>query len=297
MNNFLANQTLSYIWNHPNCQSHRISSIAKFVGWQLYKRLTKRYLDIKLVPSIKLRCHPDSCSASAALYCGLYDYNEMNFLLHYLRPEDSFLDVGANIGAYTLLAASIIRSGFVYSVEVLPKNYDRLQENIQLNHLKQVKTYSTAISDQTGKILINLCDRDSMAFITQTEGEHTISVATDTLDRLLAEELIDNLMLAKMDIEGAELLALQGATSLLKRQRPPVWILEINSTMRHLKITEKDVVSFLKSYGYGLYQYDANLNRLQAIASNEKSGNNVLAIADSALDFVRDRLTSFSKPI
>ncbi|PSO76936.1 MAG: hypothetical protein BRC44_14965 [Cyanobacteria bacterium QS_4_48_99] len=57
----------------------------------------------------------------------------MKFLLRYLRDEDSFLDIGANVGVYTLLAASKVRSGWIYSFEALPKNYQRMQENLKLN--------------------------------------------------------------------------------------------------------------------------------------------------------------------
>jgi len=74
----------------------------------------------------------------------------MNFLLRYLRPKGSFLDVGANIGVYTLLATSKIDSGSIYSFEALPKNYKRLQENIRLNQFEHVKTYEIAVADQAG---------------------------------------------------------------------------------------------------------------------------------------------------
>ena len=107
-NNLLINKIIRYIWFHPNNRKKQFLSLYKFFGWQLYKRITHRHLDIQLLNNLKLRCYPDSQSASAAIYCGLYDYDEMIFLLRYLRDEDSFLDIGANIGIYTLLAASII---------------------------------------------------------------------------------------------------------------------------------------------------------------------------------------------
>ncbi|NEP54131.1 MAG: hypothetical protein F6K65_37215, partial [Moorea sp. SIO3C2] len=129
MNNIFAYQTLQYIWSHPNNKTQQIKSILKFIGWQIYKRLFKRYIDTQLLPEAKIRCYPDSYSASAALYCGLYDYDDMNFLLRYLRDSDSFIDIGANVGIYTLLAASKIKSGLIYSFEALPKNFYRLKEN------------------------------------------------------------------------------------------------------------------------------------------------------------------------
>jgi FkbM family methyltransferase len=288
--NIFALNTLKYILSHPNCKKQKIKSVFKFVWWQLYKRITHQYVDIEVVPNIKIRCYPDGYSAATVMYCGLYDYNEMNFLLRYLRPSDSFLDIGANVGIYTLLAASRIKCGSIYSFEVLPKNYNRLEENIQLNQLQQVKTYQIAISDFTGKISLNLAEGDSMPFITAATSDKTIQVNTDTLDNLLQNQPLANLTLAKMDIEGAELLALQGAKSLLEQQRPKVWILEINEAVNNFGHQKEDVIDLLQSYGYGLYTYDADNNQIQSIELEEKQGHNILAIANDSLEFVCDRL-------
>jgi FkbM family methyltransferase len=289
--NILALKTIEYIWLHPNCKRQKIRSILRFFGWQFYKRLTQRNLDILLTDKVKIRCYPDSRAAAAVLYCGLYDYHEMNFLLRYLRPEDSFLDIGANIGVYTLLAAAKIHSGSIHSFEALPKNYQRLKENLKLNQLNQVKTYELAVSDCTGTVALNLAEGDSMPFITKTATKNTITVPTDTLDNLLQNQSFANLTLAKMDIEGAEILALKGAISLLKQQHPYVWILEINETVNYFGHQKQDLVDLLNSYGYNLYSYNADTNQLQPITLEQQQGNNVLAIANSALDFVQTRLT------
>ena len=289
-NNLLALKTLNYIYSHPNAQEKKIQSTVKFCAWQIYKRLTNNHLDINLLPQVKLRCYPNSYSASAALYCGLYDYDEMNFLLRYLRSEDLFIDVGANIGIYSLLACSIIDRGQVYSFEALSTNYQRLQENIELNNFTQAKLFSLAISDRSGNISFNVTGNDSTAFIGEDSQANTIVVPTDTLDNIAKNIEIDNLTLVKMDIEGAELLALKGARSLLQQQRPEVWILEINDTVEHFGHTKKDIIDFLQSYNYDLYHYDAKKNQISLVDWSKHQGNNVLAIANSALDFVRDRI-------
>ncbi len=294
MNNIFALGTLNYIWSHPGNASNRISAVVKFVGWQFYKRLTKKFIDIQLVPGIKLRCYPDSRSASAVLYCGLYDYHEMNFLLRYLRPEDSFIDVGANVGVYTLLAASIIQSGSIHSFEALPKNYERLRENLKLNQLQQVHFHEIAVSDRRGQILLNTAEGDSMPFITTQATEKTIRVSTDTLDHLLSDHPLETLALGKMDIEGAEIFAFKGATSLLRAKHPPIWILEILDSTSHAEYQKQNVVNFLKEYGYNLYNYDTSTNQVSLVNLENKQGNNVLAIADSALDVVRNRLSQAS---
>ncbi|MEL6458190.1 MAG: FkbM family methyltransferase [Cyanobacteria bacterium J06621_15] len=272
--------------------------MSNFFKWQIHKRIINRNLDIQIVPSVKLRCYSDSQSASAVIYCGLYDYDEMNFLLRYLRDEDLFLDIGANIGVYTLLAASKIKKGLIYSFEALPKNFARLTENLSLNQFKQVKPFSIAISNSTGNINLNITDKDCTPFIMPNRTENTvdrsspksIAVPTNTLDSLLQHESLNNLTLAKMDIEGAEILALKGATSLLNKQLPYVWILEINDTVNNFGHSKQDVVDLLEQYGYVLYYYDADTNNLHEIKLEQQQRKNVLAISKSALSFVQDRL-------
>jgi FkbM family methyltransferase len=290
MNNALGFATLNYIWSHPNCQKTQIQSIFKFITWQFYKRVTRRAIDIQIIPDVKMRCYPDSRSASAALYCGLYDYNDMNFLLRYLRPEDSFLDIGANVGIYTLLAASKIVSGKIYSFEALPKNYKRLHENLALNHFDQVQPFSVAVSDRRGEIALGLAEGDSMPFINLNTTSNTITVPTATLDDLLKDAPVNTLTLGKIDIEGAELLAFKGAQALFANQCPQVWILEILDATEQFGYGKQDLVDWLKIHGYGLYAYNAVTHQLSPITLDQQDGNNVLAIADSALQFVRDRL-------
>ena len=199
----------------------------------------------------------------------------MKFLLRYLRGEDSFLDIGANVGVYTLLAASKVRSGWIYSFEALPKNYQRMQENLKLNE------------NVVGEIDLNLSDGDSTPSIINTKKSHnTTTVSSDTLDNLLKNHPLEKLTLAKIDIEGAELLALKGAISLLEQKHPQVWILEV------LGASGQELVNFLYSYGYSLYQYSADTNKISPISLEQKQGNNVLAIANTAIDFVRARLVS-----
>lgn len=293
-NNLLINKIIRYIWFHPNNRKKQFLSLSKFFGWQLYKRITHHHLDIQLLQNLKLRCYPDSQSASAAIYCGLYDYDEMNFVLRYLREEDSFLDIGANIGIYTLLAASKIKSGCIYSFEALPTNYLRLEENINLNNLTQVKPLSIAIADSVGSVTIsNNTKSDSKAFITTNTTDtaaESLQIPSSTLDNLLHTGNLNHLTLAKMDIEGAEILALKGATSLLQQQRPHVWILELFNGVNH-DYCKQDIVNLLQDYGYGLYHYNADTNQLQSITLESVRTDNVLAIANSALNFVHSRLS------
>ena len=296
-NNVFASKTLAYIWTHPENRGRQIQAIGRFTCWQLYKRLVHHSFDIELGDGLRLRCYHDSRSASAALYCGLYDYDEMNFLLRFLQNGDSFLDIGANIGIYTLLAARQTPAGQIYSVEALPKNAVRLKENLSLNQFNNVTVYEVAASSHQGHVTLNLADGDSTPSISVTTAKTkkldrpSLQVSTDTLNNLIVDS-VEHLTLAKMDIEGAELLALKGATLLLQQHRPMVWILEINSQIQNFDYTAEDLVDFLDSYDYGLYKYSADNNQVSPISLDEQTGNNILAIARPFLNLVHQRIKS-----
>lgn len=290
MNQIAAINSIKYIWSHPNNQHKKTQSILKYFGYKLYKILKLKPIDIEILQGVKIRCFPKSYTSDCVIHCGLYDYNEMHFMIRYLREEDSFLDIGANIGIYSIIAASKINSGSIYSFEALPENYARLQENIKLNRFQQVHAYPIAISDNKGTVALNIGEGDSLPFISNSHTTNTISVATETLDNLLDNQDISQLTLAKIDIEGAELLALKGAANLLEKQRPIVWIMEINYTVNHFNYSQQDVVDFLESYDYFLYEYNASSNSINPVKLNEKKGLNVLVIAKKYLDFVCERL-------
>src|SRR5262249_339561 len=67
-----------------------------------------------------------------------FDYDEMHFLLRYLRPEDNFLDVGANVGVYTILASSVVTRGEIHAFEPSTQSQLRFQENIWISRLSNV---------------------------------------------------------------------------------------------------------------------------------------------------------------
>ncbi|HEU4868343.1 MAG TPA: hypothetical protein VFV09_11510, partial [Actinomycetota bacterium] len=100
-------RTLRQIWTHPENRNRRARALAGYFGWQAWERTVRRPVTVKLTGGIKVRCHPHSPIASAVIYYGLADPAEMRFVLGYLQPGDTFVDVGANVGVYSLLAASV----------------------------------------------------------------------------------------------------------------------------------------------------------------------------------------------
>lgn len=139
----------------------------------------------------------------------------------WLRPGDVFVDGGANIGFYSVLAAGLVgNEGRVCSVEMIPNTAAQMKKNIALNGLRNVRVVEHAISDQAGQTVQARLTHDLLGQATicpETGANHpdAIEVTTQTLDNILKDE--PSIRLIKLDIEGVELEALKGAREVLRR--------------------------------------------------------------------------------
>ena len=281
--------TIRYIWTHPANRGGRCQSMYRAIKWQIIKRLGCSFIDIKIFNGLQLRCYSDSKIASSVIYCNGYpDYHEMHFMRRYLRPSDVFLDVGANIGIYSLLAASFVGvNGRVISFEPGLKAHQRLVENITLNEFRNVTVYPSAVGNKSGYVDF-LIDIDETNRI-QTKADFdisTVKVPSVRLDDVIQCECA----LAKVDTEGAELLVLQGAEELLKNANPPVWLLELNGSLHDFNFSEREFVAWLASHRYSLCFFDAD--RLELNFADPRpwlKSPNVLAVADDRRFWVGER--------
>lgn len=270
---------LSLVWNHPANREAKLRATLRALVWQLYKRATGGTVDVTLPSGMRLRVHPGSAVGGLAVYCsGRADFDETAFLEVYLRPGDTFLDVGANVGLYTLLAAGWTGpKGRVVAFEPSSDSRGRLAENVALNHLEQrVQIVGSAVGSETGTV----------RFVTGQDCQNRIHTDLDhgayeelpcvRLDEALAGERI---ALAKMDVEGAEALALRGATELLKQANPPVWLLEVNDSLKKYGADAQGLVTWLDRIGYDLGTYSAETRTVDLRPNAWRGSQNAFAIA------------------
>lgn len=291
---------LHLIWQHPANRDRRLAAIGRAVLWQAYKRTIGRPFDLSIYGGLRLRAYADSHEAGRFIYFGgLPDYDEMTFMRRYLRPGDWFIDGGANVGAYTLLAAALVGpSGRVDAFEPGPVEAGRLRENVERNRLAQVHVHEAALSDAPGQGTFTL-DRPSANRLSRRDDEHGQNKAVPllTIDSALPMKYA----MAKFDLEGAEPLALRGAEEHLAEGIPPVLVLElVDRFVRRFGSSAADVADWLEQRGYVLAEYDAAENRLDVRdRSFAGSRTNVFAVFHEKRAFVEQRLvaaTEVAKP-
>lgn len=197
--------------------------------------------------------------ATGNWYCGLHEYKEMGFVLHVLRSEDCFLDVGANIGSYTVLAAGAVCAQTI-AVEPIPATFEHLCRNVQLNGLgAKVRCVQMGLSDQVTKL--HFTDSlDSVNHVMVPGESHSgIDVAVMTLDELVGEVIP---AIIKIDVEGHELSVLRGASRVLADERLLAAIIETNGSGSRYNIDDDELFNVMLKYGFRAYGYDPLARRL-----------------------------------
>lgn len=180
---------------------------------------------------LDLNCYPDCTMAF-----GLYELDTLRVMRRLLRAGDHFVDGGANIGYLTMAGAQLVGpTGRVDAFEPQPDNRARLEENLRRNGLaERVRVHAAALSDAAGTARIHRFTNDAgnhgVASLFAGDGAvatSTVDVPTVRMDEALAGTAP---VLVKLDVEGAESLAIAGMERLLKSAHPPAVILEHNPT-------------------------------------------------------------------
>jgi FkbM family methyltransferase len=162
----------------------------------------------------------------------------MAFLLHVLRPGEVFVDVGANVGAYTVLASAVVGAACV-SIEPAADSYALLERNIRINsigHLVNATCCAAGKCDETRKFTVARGPRSS--FVSDEYVGQSVEVVVRPLDTLLADQPTT---MWKVDVEGSELEVLEGATHAIASPSLLAVILEAHNT---------EIVQFMQSFGF-----------------------------------------------
>ena len=212
-----------------------------------------------------------------------------------LRPGDTFVDVGANVGYFTLLSASLVgNKGAVLAIEPEEKNFASLGDNVTANaYTNTLLCRCAAGVEEKEEILnvnpLNRCGNSMLPFDTYASGETRFSkeemiarfgekelferVGMRTLDGLFDEYGLGDVAMMKIDVEGFELAVLQGCLVRLARGSIRRIVCEVNNSA-----TRRDVFSLFQRYGYAPYRlsFAGKPERLPADTPLERIQGNVL---------------------
>jgi FkbM family methyltransferase len=263
---------LRYLWNHPLNTGSRLSGVGRMLRWQLASRLMPGPIALPFVDDTYLLASRGMSGATGSWYYGLHEAQEMGFVLHLLRPGDHFLDVGANIGSYSILAANVCR---VTAVEPIPKTFQHLLRNIQLNGFNEkVCAHNVGLSDRK-TILRFTSELDCVNHVaTAVDVTPSIDVPVTTLDELIGNDVP---AVIKIDVEGHERAVLLGAKRTLADSRVMAVIMEINGSGNRYGLVDEELIQMMADYGFSRISYDPIARRL---FEEEHGGENTIFIRD-----------------
>jgi FkbM family methyltransferase len=241
------------IWRAPGNRGRRLKVLLRSVLWLVNKKTLRRPWTLRVFADLKLRCYPDSIIALHVVQRGeFHDWDTAKFITVFLREGDTFVDVGANIGLYTLPAAQKAR---VVAVEPSVRNGQRLEENLRINGITSVRVEACALGEKAGEMAF--CDADALAHV-ERDGTGP-KVPVRTLDSILPE---DEVSLLKVDVEGFELSVFQGAEVAMQDGRLPVILFEMNHSHERYGVTAAEIFDFLHSHGYQIARYEHDARQL-----------------------------------
>ncbi len=189
-------------------------------------------------------------SGNHGCWLGSYEHEKQNLFAEMLQEGSVVFDIGAHVGFYTLLSSQIVGpKGKAIAFEPLPRNIHYLKEHLRVNQCKNVTVIEAAVVERSG-----------FTFFEEGSNNHTgrlsqrgcLEIKAVSLDGLVSKGEIPPPDYMKIDVEGAELLVLSGAKSILNNYHPTIFL------ATHGTEVHQQCCNLLKSSGYELQSINNN---------------------------------------
>lgn len=197
-------------------------------------------------------------SSTHGCWLGSYEFDKQLLFERTIMPGSVVFDLGGHVGFYTLLASELVGpTGKVYVFEPVPRNLLYLKEHLRLNRTSNVIVVEFAVSDKSGVVSFEEGQNSSMGHLALDGKLKVVSVA---LDDLITNGELPMPDYMKIDIEGAEQLALLGAKSMIGKSHPTIFL------ATHGRRVHKECCCLLQTLGYQLQAIDGmNLDQSEEI--------------------------------
>ncbi|HAU28665.1 MAG TPA: FkbM family methyltransferase [Rhodospirillaceae bacterium] len=264
-------RVLGQITGHPLNRKRKMLAVLRFVWWQVYSRLVGRPVVMSWIKGSRFFARTGEHSMTVNIYNGLHEFEDMTYVLHVLSSDDLFVDIGANAGSYSILAAGVCGAR-VIAFEPIPETYERLRKNMALNHLEQrVECHNMALGAHAEELVLT-GSQDCMNHVL-ADAEYaatTVRIQADTLDSMMGSS---RPFMLKMDVEGFEWNVLQGAQAVLRQPTLQAILVEINSGAERYGVTGAKITALLVDHGFMPYRYHPETRDFEMLSGPNTTGN------------------------
>lgn len=263
---------LIFIASHPLNKGFRLYAFSKFFSYQIASKLFKSKFLIDWVNDAKFLVSKGETGLTGNLYCGFMEYEDMSFLLHYLNRKDTFYDIGANVGAYTILASAVSKAKSI-AFEPLPSTYDRLIDQIKVNridHLVEVKNNGVGNKIDTLEFTNNLNCMNKVN--TDPNNKNVTKVEVITLDSCYDPK---STSFVKIDVEGYEKFILEGGINFFSNTKVGALIIELNGSGISFGVQDLELHKMIVSFGFQPISYDPFNRNISLLETYNEFGNTI----------------------
>ena len=217
-------RTPAFIWKHPLAKHQKARAMNRWLKWQLMCKIKTDVISVPWVENSVLKIKRGMTGATGNLYCGLHEFYDMALLLHFFsREKGLFLDIGANIGSYTVLASKVGKAKTI-AVEPVASTVTALRENIRANCIgDKVQVIQVAVGAKAGKVWFSLDSDTTNQVVDLAYPGRKELVEVQTIDQILGGRPAE---FWKVDVEGLEEKVLAGASRTLGDPRLQIVLLE-----------------------------------------------------------------------
>ena len=221
----------------------------------------KKKYAITTKEGFKMVGHSNDFVQGYIYYFGIWEPNLTAFIKSTLiEPDRTFIDIGANVGYFTLLASQLLYKGNVVSIEAFPSIFDKLKHHVAINKCNNVRMLNIAASDEEKEIYMYHLNYNEGATTSKFDagalnpGETPTLVKAKPLYELLESHEVQKVRLIKIDVEGAEYEVLKGLYPLLSSFPDDTQIIvEISPTVLS-EFQIQDIVDTFKQHGFMTYK-------------------------------------------
>lgn len=264
--------TLRTLLTHPLNQADKPAALTRYLRWQFGIRLVSNPVVIDFANGSRLIARHGVSSVIESYYSGLNEFEDMSFLLHFLRPDDLFFDIGANVGSFTVLASAAVGARSV-SFEPVPGVFEQLRDNINLNRIGDRVTAMNTCLGQTSRRL---------HFTSHMEAGNHVATEQDLsrgdtieVDVVPLDDVVNGHppTLMKVDVEGFETDVFAGATDTLANPGLLALIIETNGSGARYGYDELALHQKIIDQEFTAVSYDPFERRLTPRAGINTKGN------------------------
>ena len=273
--------------SNPLTKSNPVWALVKYLYINFLLYVLKREVVITYLNGIKAKVKKGD-GIVGNYHSGLHEASDSIFLMQLLKDGDFFLDIGANVGHYTLLSG-VYSNCKVVAIEPIPATFERLVNNVKLNQWSYTpELLNIGLSNESGELVFTNQQFTTNKVSTSGQG---IKVKVKTLDELCEHKTPDFI---KIDVEGYEWFVLNGGLKTLSNDTLKLILIELNESGKNFNIQDDQIVKLLKDNGFLPYVYDLDQCTFIEVTHKNVDQFNTLFIKD--LDFVVNRISN-AKPI